>query len=69
VVLVTTATYFNTAILILLTNANTEDTILEWLPFNGAYTDLDKNWYLQVGKGLILTMLINAFYVYIDIAI
>ena len=45
-ILVTTATYFNTAILILLTNANTEDTVLEWLPLRGAYSDLNANWYL-----------------------
>lgn len=60
------ATFFNTAILILLTNANTQQTVLSFLPFNGIYSDLDQSWYLNVGPTLIYTMQINSVYVYID---
>lgn len=60
------ATFFNTAILLLLSNANTKGTVLTWLPLRGIYSDLDQNWYLSVGPSLIFTMWINAFYVYID---
>jgi len=63
------ATFFNTAILLLLTNANTQQTILSWLPFNGIYSDLTTDWFLQVGPTLISTMWINSVYVYIDFAI
>jgi len=39
--LVTVATFFNTAILLLLNQANTEDTVLEFMPLRGQYTDLN----------------------------
>lgn len=34
------STFFNTAILLLLTNANTSGSILSWIPFRGQFTDL-----------------------------
>lgn len=63
-VLISIATFFNTAVLMLLTNANTEYTFLSWLPLNGSMTDLNLNWYTDIGDALIWTMLINAVYVY-----
>ena len=63
------ATFLNTGLLILLTGANTEQTFLSWLPLRGDYSDLDANWYLDIGPALIKTMLINSIYPYIDIAI
>ncbi len=63
--LITVATFFNTAILLLLTNANTKDTILSWIPLRGTYTDLNENWYLDVGTALVWTMLINSVYIYL----
>lgn len=63
------ATFFNTAILFLLANANTKGTVLRWLPFRGIYNDLDQDWYLNVGPTLIYTMQINAIYVYADFCI
>lgn len=51
----------NTAILILLINANFEQLKILGLVtyFNGAYPDLTYQWYSDTGKGLIFTMLIN----------
>jgi len=60
------ATFFNTAILLLMANANTANTLLAWLPFRGIYNDLDQNWYLFVGPTLIFTMWINSIYPWID---
>lgn len=52
---------FNTAILLLLANANTQQTWLFWLPFKGEYPDLTYEWYNDVGSSLIITMLTAAF--------
>lgn len=62
-ILIAVATFFNTAILMLLTNANTQYTFLRWLPLDGSMTDLDLNWYTDIGDSLIWTMLINSVYV------
>lgn len=63
--LITVATFFNTAILMLLTNANTEGTMLSWIPLRGTMTDLDLNWYTDIADALVWTMLINSVYVYL----
>ena len=63
------STFFNTAILLLIMNANTQYTILYWIPLRGEYTDLTENWYLQLGPSLILTMSINAVYPYCELGI
>jgi hypothetical protein len=62
------ATFFNTAILLLLTNANTSYTILRWIPLRGYYTDLNENWYLDMSPALVMTMMINSVYMYFDFA-
>lgn len=63
--LITVATFFNTAILMLLTNANTEGTIIWWIPLRGTMTDLNLNWYTDIGDALVYTMLINSVYVFV----
>ena len=63
------STFFNTAILLLLSNANTEGTVLYWIPLRGIYTDLTEDWYLRMGPALVLTMFINSVYAYINFAI
>lgn len=63
--LITVATFFNTAILMLLANANTEDTVLSWIPLRGTMTDLNLNWYTDIADELVITMLINSIYVYL----
>jgi len=67
--LTTAATFFNTAILLLLTNANTSNTFLRFLPLTGAYTDLTENWFIEVGDALVWTMLINSVSIYLSFAI
>ena len=62
--LITVATFFNTAVLMLLSNANTENTILSWIPLRGAYTDLNSDWYSLVGDAIVYTMLINSVMIY-----
>lgn len=64
------STFFNTAILLLLTNANLSETFLKFLPVHeGIFTDLTQNWYLDIGPSLVQTMLINAFFIYAEFAI
>lgn len=48
------STFFNTAILLLLTNANLSDSFLSFIPINdGQFTDLTQNWYLDIGPSLV----------------
>lgn len=64
------STFFNTAILLLLTNANLSDSFLRFIPINdGQFTDLTQNWYLDIGPSLVMTMLINAFFIYVEFGI
>jgi hypothetical protein len=57
------AQFFNTAILILLVNANFEDS--GWLPpfmrLSGPFLDYSDEWYATVGYAITQTMLINCF--------
>lgn len=62
-------TFFNTAILLILTSANTQYTIIDWIPLRGAYTDLDEDWYIDMGDALVWTLLVNALNPYISISI
>lgn len=61
-------TFVNTGILILLTEANTSNTVLAWIPLRSQYTDLDANWYINVGDGIVYTMLINSVSIYISVS-
>jgi len=58
--------FFITAILILLTNANTQFTELSFLPFKGIYPDLTYEWYNDVAPTLLTTMLFNAVFPIIE---
>jgi len=51
----------NTALLLLLSNANTQQTFMFWLPFNGEYPDLTFEWYNDIASSLVITMLTAAF--------
>lgn len=59
------ATFLNTAILLLIMNANTQYTVLYWIPLHRGYTDMNEDWYLAMGPTIIETMCINAVYPYI----
>lgn len=52
--------FFNTGILLILTNANTIDAGLFFLPFKGMYNDLNAQWYDDIGASFIITMLTAA---------
>lgn len=57
------ATFFNTAVLLLLADANlSQIPALSWLPFvqKGPFPDLTEEWYLVIAPSLILTMFLNA---------
>jgi hypothetical protein len=53
------AQFFNTAILLLLVNANFKYSILYWVPLfdKGLYPDLTQDWYNDIGSSLVTTML------------
>jgi hypothetical protein len=54
-------TFFNTAILLLLADANlSEIKGLSWIPLNGPFPDLTEEWYIVIAPSLILTMVLNA---------
>ena len=56
------ALFFNTGILLLLTNANVAD-VSDWLSgvFSGQFYDYSPKWYANVGSVLVSTMYLNAF--------
>jgi len=56
------ALFFNTGILLMLTNANLSD-VSGWLSavFSGTFYDYSPKWYASVGSVLVSTMLLNAF--------
>jgi hypothetical protein len=63
--------YFNTAFLLLLVNANFSETHIPVLNkyLTGQYTDLNSDWYKDVGVTIVKTMTINAIFPFIDIGI
>jgi hypothetical protein len=61
--------FFNTAILLILTNANTKYAGLGFLPFDGMYADLNFEWYNDIGASFIVTMLTAAVFPIIEFCI
>ena len=55
------AQFVNTGILLLLTTANFEGTVLSFIPINKNYSDFTAEWYVVTGKALVNTMTISAF--------
>lgn len=47
------ATFINTGIILLMTNAELQYSVLQWLPLHGQYPDLNENWYEEIGPQLI----------------
>jgi hypothetical protein len=62
------AQFFNTAILLLLANADFKYSILYWVPLfdTGQYTDLTQEWYNDIGSSLVTTMLIASVFPIIE---
>jgi len=54
--------FFNTGILLLLTNANFEKTFLSFIPINGEHSDFTTRWYLDMGPLIIKTMQISSVF-------
>jgi hypothetical protein len=50
----------------MLSESNTEGTILEFLPLRGKITDYSVDWYVVMGPKLILTMFFSAFTPYLN---
>jgi len=63
------AQFFNTAILLLLTNANTEMAGLSFIPLKGKYPDLNFEWYNDIGASFVITMLTAALFPVIEFSI
>ena len=62
--------FFNTAILLILVNANFKETHLPLSSvFKGPFYDFTPDWYTAVGYRLTQTMLINAFFPFIEFGI
>lgn len=63
------AQYFNTAIILLLTNANFENTVFKFAPAwvtKGIYSDFHTRWYFETGNLIVQTMLIFAIFPYLN---
>lgn len=65
------ATFFNTAILLLLADADLgEVKLLSWIPgLKGPFPDLTEQWYIIIAPSMILTMFLNSIYPWIDFGI
>ena len=55
-------TFINTAIILLLTNADLQYSVLSFLPISNQYADLDKNWYADIGPTIVQSMIIMALF-------
>lgn len=63
------AQFFNTAILLLLSNANLEYSVLAPVPLRLQYPDLTKDWFLDISPQLCKTMFIMAIWPYIELGL
>lgn len=63
------ASFLNTGVVLLLTNANLENTFLNFLPIKNQFPDFTRDWYIVVGGSLTQTVLLLAFMPYIEIII
>ena len=52
--------YFNTGLVLMISNANFKHTPLSFIPINNQYPDLTTDWYHEVGSAIIKTMWINS---------
>lgn len=63
------ASFVNTGIILLLTNAQLEYSVLKFIPINNQYSDLNDDWYEDIGFSLLKTMLIMAFFPYVELVL
>lgn len=57
--------YFNTGLLLLISNANLEYSALSFTQLKGRYADFDNRWYQDLGPQLVQTMFIKSFMPYV----
>ena len=55
-------TFINSGILLLLTNADLEFSILSFIPITNQYPDLNSNWYADIGPTIVQSMIIMALF-------
>jgi len=60
------ASFINSGVILLFTNAYLDYSILSWIPIHGQYSDIDKNWYIDISTALVKTMLIMACFPWIE---
>lgn len=57
--------YANTGLLLTVAHADLQNTEFSWIPLTNLYSDFSKDWYLDVGGQIIITMGLVAFMPYI----
>lgn len=57
--------FINTGILLLLTNANFDNTILSFIPVRNKFKDFSSVWYLTIGRSVVTTMVIACVMPYV----
>lgn len=60
------SSFINTGIILLFTNADLQYSILHMIPLKNQYSDLNTDWYLDIGTSLVKTMLIMALFPYVE---
>ena len=63
------SSFINTGIILLLTNAELKYSILGFIPIHNQFSDINKQWYTDVGPSMVQTMIIMAFYPYAEFII
>ena len=61
--------FINTGLIGLLSNADFENTFLNFIPINRKYSDFSENWYIDQGTLLTQTMCIQSVMPYVNIAV
>ena len=59
--------YFNTGLLLLISNANLEYSALSFTQLQGRYADFDNRWYKDLGPQIVQTMFIKSFSPFIQL--
>ena len=60
------ASFVNTGIIILFTNADLRYSVLSFMGIQNQYADLNQDWYLDMGPNLFKTMLVMSVFPYVE---
>ena len=61
--------FINTGLMLMITNANFENTVLSFIPIRRDFNDFTPDWYRVIGASMQTTMLIAAFMPYFSFGI